>query len=421
MPVTDILNPTTVLTNNAVVSSANALAVKVISGGGSGITIDTSTITGGTTTRLLYDNGGTVGETAAVTYASASVTMAFSSLAILGFMSSASAVDGGFSRIGIATIGFGNGTAADISGKLQGSQIYLGSALTIDGGSGASLEIYNDATTAKARTVASRQNVWDDSRLVNPSGFFIGWASFAAGNVGTDVYNARDTALLRPAAGSLAVVGSTSTITGTILSSNAVLTGTLLYGGVTFASTVTGSGSLVGATNPSVSSLVITGTMTYGGVTYASTVTGTGSNVLATNPTLSSLIATGTVTYGGVTLASTVTGTGSMVLSASPTLSGTASIAAATFSGLATFSSAQTTVGIGTFQNAVAASASVVSTAILFSSTASFGIIWGALGSVAPTLATSQGTLLLNTTGSSVASRMFIRTSSSWSAVTTAA
>lgn len=191
--------------------------------------------------------------------------------------------------------------------------------------------------------------------------------------------------------------------------SSLVVTGTLTYGGVTFASTVTGTGSLTGATNPTLSSLIATGTLTYGGVAFASTVTGTGSLVGATNPTLSSLIATGTLTYGGVTLASTVTGTGSMVLSAAPALTGNTTLVSAA------------ATGILTTQNAVAASASVVSTALLWSSTASFGIVWGAVGSVVPTIAATQGCLFINTSGSSVSTRMYVRSSAStWISFTTA-
>ncbi len=361
MPSTDILNPTTVLTNNAVVSSANALAVKVISGGGSGITVNTTTITGGTTTRLLYDNAGTVGEAGDVTYTSAT------------------------SVVGLVTLAMSGNLGVGGAGTTSPFQVATSSARA--------LRMLDNASSVEVDATNVAQNAFQPLLM---------------GGSTTGLHISGTTAL---AISSALVATFTSAV---------VMNTTLAYGGVTFASTVTGSGSLVGATNPTLSSLVITGTMTYGGVTYASTVTGTGSNVLSTNPTLSSLIATGTLTYGGVALASTVTGTGSMVLSASPTLSGTASFAATVHSGLATFSSAQTTVGTGTFQNAVAASASVVSTGILFSSTASFGVIWGALGSVAPTLAVTQGTLLINTSGSSIASRMFIRTSSSWTSITTA-
>ncbi len=167
MPVTDILNPTTVITNNAAVSSANALAVKVISGGGSGITVDTTTITGGTTTRLLYDNGGTVGETAAVTYASASVTMAFSSLGILGFKSSASVVDVGLSRSAASVVAIGNGTAGDTTGTLrvgtvvggQGSSITPAVAFSADVRDG----FYQPAAGAIALTLTSAPRFyWDN-------------------------------------------------------------------------------------------------------------------------------------------------------------------------------------------------------------------------------------------------------------------
>jgi hypothetical protein len=43
---------------------------------GSGITINTTTISGGTTGQLLYDNAGTVGETASFTWSSPNLTLA---------------------------------------------------------------------------------------------------------------------------------------------------------------------------------------------------------------------------------------------------------------------------------------------------------------------------------------------------------
>ncbi len=370
MPVTDILNPTTVLTNNAAVSSANALAVKVISGGGSGITVNTTTITGGTTTRLLYDNGGTVGETAALTYASGTAI-----LSLLGTMTLGSAVATGF---------------------------------TLDGSTDSQLTLRNRANNGDANFHASN---------ITGGGFVIAGGGQALGFFGGPLFVSSVSGTLNLTNGALDTgIGwdfSTDAVfkirtrvqsaDAAIAAGNGTLSGTLTYGGVTFASTVTGSGSLVGGTNPTLSSLVATGTSSFAVTNHSGLATFSSAMV-----------------YGGVTLASTVTGTGSMVLSASPTLSGTASFAATVHSGLATFSSAQTTVGTGTFQNAVAASASVVSTGILFSSTASFGVIWGALGSVAPTLAVTQGTLLINTSGSSIASRMFIRTSSSWTSITTA-
>jgi hypothetical protein len=100
-----------------------------------------------------------------------------------------------------------------------------------------------------------------------------------------------------------------------------------------------------------------------------------------------------------------------MVLSAAPSLTGNV-----------TFVSASAT-GIFTTQNGVAASATGANFALQYSSTASFGVIWGALGSVAPTIAATQGCLYINTSGSSTATRMYIKASAAgtWTNFTTAA
>jgi hypothetical protein len=386
MPTTDLLNPVTPILGGAVLSSANAMPVKVISGGGTGITINTSTITGGTTTRLLYDNGGTVGETdGAVTYSSVNAGQL-----TLTTLQGNSAVNLLISAFASQTINFGTP---------EGSV-----ALTI-------FRTLNDIYSPSGATLGA-------------NGAFGGLGLSSAAVLGfKSSASVVDVGLTRTAAGSLAVLGSSTAIAGIILASSAVLTGTLTYGTVTFASTVTGSGSLVGGTNPSLSSLVATGTLTYGAVTLASTVTGTGSMVLSASPALTGTASVAAMThsglatfssamvYGGVTLNSTVTGTGSMVLSAAPSLTGNVTLVSAA------------ATGILTTQNGVAASATGANFALQFSSTASFGVIWGALGSVAPTIAATQGCLYINTSGSSTATRMYVKVSAAgtWTNFTTAA
>jgi hypothetical protein len=314
------------------------------SGGGAaaGITINTSAITGGTTTRLLYDNGGTVGE-ATATWSSAASTLSLPAAGVFGVLSSAAVLDTGLSRLSSGVIAVGNGASADISGKLQMAQAYVGTAYTADGGGGASLELYADAATAKARTVTSRQNYYAGDRLVNPSNFWVGWSSFTVGSTGTDVFGATDTGIFRKAAGSFAVgTIPSAAITGTILASNAILTGTL--------------------------------------------------------------------TYGGVAAASTITGTGSLVLSASPTFTGTASFAATTQTGLL---SAVTSVAIS---SATAATQCLISG----TTTTSFGIYFG--NSSAPSFAAAQGSIYMNSGGSSTSTRLYVKASAAttWVNVTTA-
>jgi len=122
-------------------------------------------------------------------------------------------------------------------------------------------------------------------------------------------------------------------LSGAVFSGAVVLGTTLRYGGVTLANTVTGTGSMVlsaaptitghptiegvtatGATgtgkfvfdgSPIIASPVFSSTIRYGGVTLANTVTGTGSLVLATSPSVTTLtVSSGglTVTAGGATV-----------------------------------------------------------------------------------------------------------------------
>lgn len=61
-------------TANELTARINGVNVALGSGGGGGITIGTTTITSGTTTRFLYDNAGVVGETAGIVYSSSAST-----------------------------------------------------------------------------------------------------------------------------------------------------------------------------------------------------------------------------------------------------------------------------------------------------------------------------------------------------------
>jgi hypothetical protein len=345
---TDVsLNPVTPVTAGAVVNQANPLPVTIV-GGGLGITVGTTTIMGGTTTQLLYDNGGIVGETPGVTYSSASATL-------------------------------------NLTNTLNAGTIVPSAAALLLGAYG----VLNAAIQGQAVSVAS-------------SGRFM-WASTA------NPYDTADTSLSRSAAASIAVGnGTQGDASGTLLAAHAILSGALTYGGVTLASTVTGTGSMVLATGASLSSATITSTLTYGGVTFASTVTGSGSLVGATSPTLSSLSVTSTLTYGGVTAASVTTGTGNLVLSASPSLSGTVAASALTMAGLLVVAS-----GVA-ISSATAASQALITG----STTASFGIYFG--NSSAPSFAAAQGSIFMNSSGSSTSTRAFVRSSAStWIAFTT--
>ncbi len=123
----------------------------------------------------------------------------------------------------------------------------------------------------------------------------------------------------------------------------------------------------------------------------------------------SSLTLTGTFTLGGVVFSSAVTGTGSLVGSVSPSFTGTLTFAAATGTGLL---SAATSVVISSLTAATQA-------LITGTATASFGIFFGQ-GTPSFTTA-STGSLYMNSTGSSTASRLFVFSSAAtWIAITTA-
>lgn len=132
----------------------------------SGITINSSVITGGTTGRLLYDNAGTIGE-ALLTYSAGSLQLgaADAAVAVAQTLRSQSVVAGTAAANGanwtlIGSLPTGTGTSGDIifqtgvktgSGTTQGTAT---TALTIKGesqtvliASGKSLQIGNSATT----------------------------------------------------------------------------------------------------------------------------------------------------------------------------------------------------------------------------------------------------------------------------------
>ncbi len=173
-PVTGCSNSGYVIYNNGGLVGCEAAA-------GTGITIDSTTITGGTTARLLYDNAGKVGE-ATITYPAAGTLdgpaianmfgsnnvgiaaglsgasilaigdvaatstsvlfefvsqnkMVMISGAVAGWSSTGATtptllragIDTGFSRIGAGVIAIGNGTAGDFSGTIRATNFTSGS------------------------------------------------------------------------------------------------------------------------------------------------------------------------------------------------------------------------------------------------------------------------------------------------------
>jgi len=169
-----------------------------------------------------------------------------------------------------------------------------------------------------------------------------------------------------------------------------------------------------GALTPGTTQLLTEGLASSSGVTLDHTTAGTlkvrnNANAADAALTASNLTLSGTLTYGGTALSSAVTGTGNLVLSASPSLSGTLALASATATGTMTVLSG-TAVASGVATQA----------AILFSSTASFGVFFGA---GAPSFSAAQGSLYLRSDGSATTNRGYINRdgAASWTAITTSA
>lgn len=92
-----------------------------------------------------------------------------------------------------------------------------------------------------------------------------------------------------------------------------------------------------------------------------------------------------------------------------------------TVSGATTLNNTLTTTGQPTFQSGTAAPAAGAATAgVKLSSTSNFGIFFG---NGAPTFSAAQGSIYLNTTGSSTSTRLYVNTngSTTWTSFTSAA
>lgn len=128
--------------------------------------------------------------------------------------------------------------------------------------------------------------------------------------------------------------GAATVLTLPAVTDNIVVGNTSINTGIMFVESGGANVSSALTFDKASNNLTLSGTLTYGGVTAANNVTGTGSIVLSTNPTLtgnittSNLIiqSTSVLTYGGITLANAVTGTGSLVLSTNPTLNGNVTV-----------------------------------------------------------------------------------------------
>lgn len=242
--------------------------------GSTTIIVGSSVITGGTSGRVLYDNGGVVGEmtntgTGTVNVLQTSPTLITPALGIATATSLA---------LGGATIGT-NGLAVSGTVLLNNAIIYGGVTLT-------------NAVTGTGSMVLSASPTLTGTMLA------------AAATFSGVVTHSSTTTL--SAALTYGGVTLTNAVTGTgsmVLSASPTLTGTMLAAAATFSGVVTHS-----------STTTLSAALTYGGVTLSNAVTGTGNMVLSASPTL-----TGTLTATDITMSGILTGIGSASNQAFPT------------------------------------------------------------------------------------------------------
>lgn len=274
-----------------------------------GLEIGATSITSGTTTRVLYDNAGTLGEYAISGTGSVAMTTspAFTT-PNLGTPSAATLTNATGLPIATGVSGLGAGVATFLATP---SSANLASAVTDETGTGALVFASTPTLVTPVLGVATATSI-NKVAITAPATS----ATLTVANLKT------------------LTVSNTVTFTATDGATLAIGAGGTLGTAAYWAIGTSGSAvPLLNGTNSWSGSQTFSTAITYGGVTLSNAVTGTGSMVLATSPTFSGTIGGSVVfsgaltfgsamTYGGVTLANSVTGTGSMVLSASPALTG---------------------------------------------------------------------------------------------------
>lgn len=416
LTVTTAFTATGLVTNAALVSptiTINTVSCTLgsscsISATAASITVGSTLVASGATTRILYDNAGTLGEytisgsgtiVAMATAPTLTGTVTFSNAITYGGVTLSASVVGTGSMVlsnspALVTpaLGVATGTSLALGGCTIGAN-----ALCATGTAAISSTLTSAAhaiTSASASALAVGLNgatnpafLVDASTATSATGLKVKSAAAAGGVALSVITSGTNENFAIDAAGSGTITfGGTST--GAIIHTRATtLSAALTYGGVTFANTVTGTGSLVGSISPtftgtlnsaahiitstaasclsmgpagatnstlnvdcstasSAAGLNIIGAATGG--TVAINVTDPGSNAnLAINTKGSGTIGIGTVstgaitlarattisaalTYGGVTFANTVTGSGSLVGSIGPTFTGSPALSTAT-------------------------------------------------------------------------------------------
>lgn len=235
-------------------------------------------------------------------------------------------------------------SAANVAGTSPIHVAYSGSIATIS----FDFTVANSflATQTMRSVLAGTTNTYDIGTSATVGAFRTVYAGTSfVGPIGTFTTSA--------AVGGCTIGASAFCVTGASVFNSAIT-----YGGVTFANSVTGTGSIVGSISPvfvtptlgaavgtslalggctlGANALCVTGTSTfnsaivYGGVTFANSATGTGSLVGSISPVL-----TGHVTVEGVT-ATGATGTGAFVFATAPSVSSLTVTTAFTATGLVT-------------------------------------------------------------------------------------
>lgn len=220
----------------------------------SSITVGTTTISGGATTRVLYDNAGTLGEYT-ITGSGTVVAMQTSPSLVTPAIGVAT---GTSLALGGCTIG---ANALCATGSAAISSTLTSAAHTVTSAAAAALSVGPNGATNPAFNV-------DASTASSATGLNVKSAAAAGGLAISVVSSGTNENLTVDAKGSGTItLGGTST--GAITLTRATtLSAALTYGGVTFNNTTTGSGNLVGSASPTFSgtvggSITLSGNITF--------------------------------------------------------------------------------------------------------------------------------------------------------------
>lgn len=429
-------------------------AVASSSGGGSGnVTVGTSTITGGTDTRVLYDNAGVLGEY--VITGTGNVVMSTSPTLvtpILGTPTSGTLTNCTLPVGGIT--GLGTGIATWLATP---SSANLGSALTDKTGTGLNVFQTSPSLVTPALGVATATSLAIGGATIGTDALAVtgtvtvsgavtlttklaaaqGGTGFGTYAVGDILYADTTTTLAKladVATGSVLVSGGvgvapswSTTITGTVLQANTLRTdsssATSNFG--------TASQISISAANSS-AGLLFAGASN---VQFRAVFNGTNSSVLTANTSYSNVI------FGASPITEATSGTHALLANVAinaPTFTnGSATTTDATSLYIAgaptgiTPTNAVTSLwvaagtsrfdgGVASWTSTAIPAGGTAGTGYKFSSTSNFGVFFG---SGAPSLAAAQGSLYLRSDGSSTSTRLYVNTdgSTTWTNFVSAA